>query len=133
MRSFEEQCHDSEEEHLALGTQEGGEIRMLGTWVDRRQDLEQRKKRGRYALITIRKRSMNSSLTKTTQAMIIQAVVESTMTFNCEIRTWQRKEDAKNSRPRMSLCMDEQEKGTSPKADGGEAGEHVGNEKKSWS
>ena len=43
MRSFEEQCHDGKEEHLALGTQEGGEIRMLGTWVGRRQDLEQRK------------------------------------------------------------------------------------------
>jgi len=44
MRSFEEQCHDGKEEHLALGTKEGGEIRMLGTWVGRRQDLEQRKK-----------------------------------------------------------------------------------------
>ena len=45
MGSFEEQCHDGKEEHLALGTQEGGEIRMLGTWVGRRQDLEQRKKK----------------------------------------------------------------------------------------
>ena len=63
---------------------------MLGTWVGRRQDLEQRKTRGRYALITMKKRLKNSRLTKTTQAMIIQAVVESTMTFNCEIRTWQR-------------------------------------------
>ena len=44
MGSFEEQCHDGKEEHLALGTQEGGEIRMLGTWVGRRQDLEQREK-----------------------------------------------------------------------------------------
>ena len=33
MRSFEEQCHDAKEEHLALGTQEGGEIGILGTWV----------------------------------------------------------------------------------------------------
>ena len=92
MGNFEEQCHDGKEEHLALGTEEGGEIRMLGTWVGRRQDLEQRKKRGRYALITIKKRLKNSRLTKTTQAMIIQAVVESTMTFNCEIRAWHKKE-----------------------------------------
>ena len=92
MGNFEEQCHDGKEEHLALGTEEGGEIRMLGTWVGRRQDLEQRKKRGRYALITIKKKLKNSRLTKTTQAMIIQAVVESTMTFNCEIRAWQKKE-----------------------------------------
>ena len=44
MRSVEEQCHNGKEEHLALGTKEGGEIRMLGTWVGRRQDLKQRKK-----------------------------------------------------------------------------------------
>ena len=43
------------------------------------------------------------------------------------------KRDAKNSGSRIWLCMDEQEKGTSPKANGGEAGEHVGSEKKSWS
>ena len=65
---------------------------MLGTWVGRRQDLDQRKKRGRYALMTVKKRLINSRLAKTTQAMIIQAVVESTMTFNCEIRAWQMKE-----------------------------------------
>ena len=44
VRSFKEQCHDGKEEHLVLGTQEGGKIRMLGAWVGRRQDLEQRKK-----------------------------------------------------------------------------------------
>ena len=49
-------------------------------------------KRGRYALMTVKKRLINSRLAKTTQAMIIQAVVESTMTFNCEIRAWQMKE-----------------------------------------
>ena len=43
------------------------------------------------------------------------------------------KRDVKNSRPRILLCMDEQEKETSPKADGGKAGENVGREKKSWS
>jgi len=39
----------------------------------------------------------------------------------------------KNSGPRISLYMDEQEKRTGPKANGGEASEHVGSEKKSWS
>ena len=29
MKRFEEQCHDGKEEHLALGTQEGGEIRNV--------------------------------------------------------------------------------------------------------
>ena len=33
MKNFEEQCHEGKEEHLALGTSVGGEIRMLGTWI----------------------------------------------------------------------------------------------------
>ena len=61
IKSFEEQCQDDKEDHLALGTQEGGEIRLLGTWVGRRQDSEQRKKSGRYALMTIMKRSMEKT------------------------------------------------------------------------
>ena len=44
MRRFEEKCHDGKEEHPALGTAAGGKTRMLGTWVGRRQDLNQRKK-----------------------------------------------------------------------------------------
>ena len=42
--------------------------------------------------MTIKKRLKNSKLAKKTQAMIIQAVVESTMTFNCETRAWRKKE-----------------------------------------
>ena len=38
------------------------------------------------------KRLKNSKLTKKTQAMINQAIVESTMTFNYETRAWHKKE-----------------------------------------
>ena len=92
MKNFEEQCHEGKEEHLALGTSAGGEIRMLGTWIGRKQDVQQRTKRGRYALMTIKKRLKNATLSKKAQAMIVQMVVESTMLFNCETRAWQEKE-----------------------------------------
>ena len=46
---------------------------------------------GGNALLTIKKRFEDSMLTKTTKAMIIQTVIESTMTFNCEIKAWQKK------------------------------------------
>ena len=92
MKNFEEQCHEGKEEHLALGTSAGGEIRMLGTWIGRKQDMQQRTKRGRFALMTIKKRLKNTTITKKTQAMIVQVVVESTMLFNCETRAWQKKE-----------------------------------------
>ena len=70
--------------------------------------------------MAMKKRVQKSKLTKTTQAMIIQAVVESTMTFNCETRAWQKKEIRE-----MQKIADQ--------ANGGEASEHVGSEKKSWS
>ena len=54
MRIFEEKCHDGKEEHLALDKPAGGENRMLGTWVGRKQDLNQWKKIGRCALMTIK-------------------------------------------------------------------------------
>ena len=38
------------------------------------------------------KRLKNPKLTKKTQAMIIQAIVESTMAFNYETRAWHKKE-----------------------------------------
>ena len=108
MRNCEEKCHDGKEEHLALGTAAGGETQMLGTWVGRRQDLNQRKKRGRHALMTIKKRLKNSKVAKKIQAMIIQAVVESMMTFNCGTGAW-RKKEIKEMQKIVGLlfCMDE--------------------------
>ena len=42
--------------------------------------------------MTIKKRLKTPMLTKTAQEMIIQAVVESRMTFNCEMRALQKKD-----------------------------------------
>ena len=42
--------------------------------------------------MTIKKRLKNTTLSKKTQAMIVQMVMESTMLFNCETRAWQKKE-----------------------------------------
>ena len=61
LKNFEEQCHEGEEEHLALGISGGGEFRILGTWIGRKQDVQKRTKRGRYVLITIKKRLKNTN------------------------------------------------------------------------
>ena len=52
MKNVEEQSHEDMVEHLALGTSEGGKFRMRGTWIGRKQDVQQRTRRGRYALMT---------------------------------------------------------------------------------
>ena len=36
----------------------------------------------------VRRRLKNSRLTKRTQARVVEAVVESTMLYNCQVRTW---------------------------------------------
>ena len=61
---------------------------MLGTWVGRDKIWTKEKRRG-YA--HLKKRLKNSKLTKSTQTLAIQAVVESAITFNSEIRAWQKK------------------------------------------
>ena len=42
--------------------------------------------------MTIKKRLKNTTLSRKTQAMVIQVVVEATMLFNYETRAWQKKE-----------------------------------------
>ena len=81
-----------------LGTSARGEIRMLGTWIGRKPDVQQRMKRGRHALVTIKKRLKNTTLSRKTQEMVIQVVVESKMLFNCETRAWQKKEIGERQR-----------------------------------
>ena len=60
--------------------------------------MQQRMKRGRRALVTIKNRLKNTTLSRKTQAMVIQVVVESTMLFNCETRAWQKKEIGERQR-----------------------------------
>ena len=92
LKNFEEQCHEGKEEHLALGISEGGEFLILGTGIGRKQDAQKRKKRGRYVLMTIKKRLKNTKLTEKTQATVVQLVMESIMLLHCETSAWQKKE-----------------------------------------
>ena len=56
---------------------------MLGIWVGR-DKIWSKEKRGGCA--HLKKRLKNSKLTKSTQTLTIQAVVESAITFSSEIR-----------------------------------------------
>ena len=51
-----------------------------------------KEKEGKMCSYDHQRRLKNSKLTKNTQAMIIQAIVESTMTFNYETKAWHKKE-----------------------------------------
>ena len=92
MGNFEEQTNKSKEEHVIFGDPESGNTRMLGTWLGREKDTKMRLQRAGKVWSTIRKRFIKCKLSKTTQAKVFEACVESTMLFNVAVRPFSARE-----------------------------------------
>ena len=89
MTRFEEKNNDDKEEELVFGTVEGEKIRMLGSYIGPGEDVKQRIRRGGAAWAKLKPRLKGSSLSKQMQARIAETCVESTLLFDCQVRTWQ--------------------------------------------
>ena len=88
MLKYEEVCHDGKEEFKMFGSEAADRTRMLGTLIGRKEDINARIKRGYHAWSKAKKWLWKSTLSKRTKAVIVQAVVESTMLFDCSVRPW---------------------------------------------
>ena len=88
MMEFEEKCHDGKEESITFATTSAQKTRMLGTLIGKREDRGARIKRGYHAWSKVKQWLWNSSLSKRTRALVVQAVVESTLLFDCSVRAW---------------------------------------------
>ena len=55
MAAFEEKNNDDKEEELIFGTEEGEKIRMLGSYIGRKEDEKQRVKRAGTAWFKVKK------------------------------------------------------------------------------
>ena len=88
MLEFDEKCHDGKEDSIAFGTVGAQSTRMLGTLLGWIEDCNARIKRGNAAWAKVRKWLWRSTLSKRTKAFVIQAVVESTMFFDGNARSW---------------------------------------------
>ena len=88
MARIEEMNNEDKEEILIFGTEEGNAIRMLGSYIGDKVDLAQRKKRGNLAWIKVKRQLKHSKMSKKIQARVVEAVVESTMLFDCNVRVW---------------------------------------------
>ena len=88
MTDFEERCHDGKEEFICFGTKGADKTRMLGTHIGRKEDRTERIKRANIAWAKFKRRLWKSKLSRRTKAVIVQAVVESTMLFDCQARSW---------------------------------------------
>ena len=76
------------EEELKFGKESAEKIRMIGVFIGREVDMEERLKRMRKSSFILRKRLKNSKLSKKHQAKFVELCVESTDLFSCSIRLW---------------------------------------------
>ena len=89
MNKFEERNNDDKEEELNFGREDSSKIRMLGCYMGETEDTKQRIKRAGATWFKVKNRLKGSKLSKTMQARVIEACVESTLLFDCQARTWQ--------------------------------------------
>ena len=87
MGRFEERNNDGKEEELFFGGGDSGQVRMLGSWMGWKEDVDQRLKRGSKTWWKTKKRLNGAKISKTLQARIVEACVESTLLFDCHVRT----------------------------------------------
>ena len=80
--------HDGKEEVIAFGCETSAKTRMLGTMLGKKEDRAARIKRVYTAWTKVKRWLWRSSLKKRTRTLIVQAVVESTMLFDCSARAW---------------------------------------------
>ena len=88
MMKLEEKNNDDKEEEIIFGEEGSGGVRVLGSYLGQKEDVRQRKKRAGNAWRKVKHRLKGTKLSKRMQARVIQAVVESTMLFDCQVRVW---------------------------------------------
>ena len=103
MNKWEERNNENKEEELEFGTEEGGKVRVLGSWVDSKMDVKNRIKRAGKAWWTVKNGLKGSQLSKRWQARIVQACVESSLMYDCQARVWY-KRDMKKLQSWMDKC-----------------------------
>ena len=92
MGKFEERNNNHKEEILEFGKEGSNNIRMLGSYMGFKEDVNQRVRRGGAAWNKVKRQLKGSKLPKKVQARIVEACVESTMLFDAQTRTWQVRE-----------------------------------------
>ena len=81
MNTFKEKCHPDKEEHLLFGESESESIRILGSFVDRKKDNQERLRRARQGVWKVKKRLWETKMSKINQARIVEVIVEFFSTF----------------------------------------------------
>ena len=86
LEKFEDICLPAKEERMELGSNTG--IRVLGSYCNRKVDTAKRTERMMKASFLVKRRLVNSKLSKGTPAKVAEAIIEVTGLINCAIRLW---------------------------------------------
>ena len=124
MGRWEERNNEDKEESLSFGTEEGGEIRVLGSWLGAVADGRNRIKRASKLWWQVKSWLKQSKLSRRWQARVVEACVESSLLYDCQSRVWGDEEDAEMDRQVLQICV-EQKKWPTLEADAEEGGEHA--------
>ena len=103
MNEWEERNNDTKEEVLEFGTNEGGKVRVLGSWVNASEDVNNRIKRANGLWWRVKAWLKSSRLTKRWQGRVVEACVESSLLYDCQTRVWYKK-DLKRLQKWMDKC-----------------------------
>ena len=87
MNMFEEKCH-IDKGRFSFGESESKSIRMLGSFVGRKKDNQERPKRAIKGVWNVKKRLWKTKMNKINQARVVQVIVESSVLFDCTERPW---------------------------------------------
>ena len=72
--------------------EEGDGIRVLGSWVGTKEDVNMQLRRAGGLWAKVKEQMKNTRLSKRWQASIVQACVESALLFDCQARVWWKKD-----------------------------------------
>ena len=103
MNDWEERNNDAKEEVLEFGTNEGGNVRVLGSWMNASADVNNRIKRANGLWWKVKGWLKSSRLSKKWQGRVVEACVESSLLYDCHARVWY-KRDMKKLQKWVDKC-----------------------------
>ena len=103
MSKWEERDNAEKEEVLEFGTEEGANVRVLGSWLGTKEDISNRKRRAGMLWGRVKEWLKGTKLSKRWQARIVAACVESSLLYDSQVRVWY-KRDLKSLQQFMDKC-----------------------------
>ena len=92
MGRWEERNNDDKEERLVFGTEEGGDVRVLGSWLGAEADRRNRIRRAGMLWGQVKGWLRGSKMSKRVQARVVEVCVESSLLYDCQARVWYKRD-----------------------------------------